>query len=730
MKVCKTQAEKGLRRPLVPPSIINRKSCFLLSVGLFLLTGMPVYAQSPGGVTGAKVWLKANAGTSTTTQGVVVSDWNDQSGNANNAAYNSSPYFGNGGSHPTASNIVTYQQTGINFNPSLRFPGTTGSNYGILQGPISGSLSTNNISSYVVFRMNGSTPLHGNVANLYGGGGDITNINNAALLTRVGSTTINVVSRRLGYDGSGLVFDSKDLGPAIGPAAALAATHFTTNNLWKMELNGVTGTSTYTTTAFTSPNYRLGIGAYDGTDWLNGDIAEFILYPSDQTASGNNNIRIESYLALKYGIHKAGNYVNSAGTVFWDSAANALYHHDVFGIGQDDGSGLTQTQSNAANTGSGDGTGVSGQGNLVLSNPSAMADGKFLMIGHTDRDVSFLIGGVPAGLYARTDRTWKVQTTGGGVGTVTLQFDLTGTGLPQTEINNLRLLIDATGTGNFAVATATAPSAVSGNIVTYNNVTLNNGVVFAFATQTAINMPAAPGGISAGVKLWLKGDAGVTFSGGTNVNGWTDQTNRGSNATFPLTTMKFSGAPPAAPTIQPTYQTNGMNFHPVVRFNGTGSSSFSALQGNLVGGSGVVYNDNVSAYVVSNRHGNAGGAARAFLINQSDSTSDFQDVYSVIFQSKNFGISNLTNIMSQNNANAISPVGNMYYPMLNSAHMTGSQLKTETNGSAFGTVASTGALYASIYRLGVAMDGPNNCGNGEYYLPMTRRLWQIISMIK
>jgi hypothetical protein len=96
-------------------------ACVLLSAAAFTSN---VFAQTgPGGVGNAsgsggqpqnRLWLRADAGTSTTTDGQPVSAWNDQSGNGNNATQTTSanqPLFI--ASEPLANN-----------RPVLRFDGS------------------------------------------------------------------------------------------------------------------------------------------------------------------------------------------------------------------------------------------------------------------------------------------------------------------------------------------------------------------------------------------------------------------------------------------------------------------------------------------------------------------------------------------------------------------------------------------------------------------------------
>lgn len=76
-----------------------------------------------------------------------------------------------------------------------------------------------------------------------------------------------------------------------------------------------------------------------------GHFPEFISFPFELSANQKN--RVESYLALKYGItlDKSVSYRNSKNVVFWNNLNNTQFKNRIFGIGKDDISGLNQLQS-------------------------------------------------------------------------------------------------------------------------------------------------------------------------------------------------------------------------------------------------------------------------------------------------------------------------------------------------------------------------------------------------
>jgi len=222
---------------------------------------------------------------------------------------------------------------------------------------------------------------------------------------------------------------------------------------------------------------------------MKGDIAEIVVY---KTNNATNRNKVESYLALKYGITlgttaSSISYTSSAGTVFW--TGNATYQRNVFGIGTDNASGLTQTKSNSMTTGSGNGAGQSGAGNLVLTS-NALSNQQFLMIGNdagslAETTINGAMGPSNAIGSKRVGRNWKVQNTG-AVGAVKLTFEKTGLSLTgNNTASNYWLVIDNDGDGNYTTGTQSdiMASSVAANIITFNSVTLNNNVVFTLITK-------------------------------------------------------------------------------------------------------------------------------------------------------------------------------------------------------------------------------------------------------
>jgi len=199
---------------------------------------------------------------------------------------------------------------------------------------------------------------------------------------------------------------------------------------------------------------RFWIGRSEGWEaTTNARIAEVISYSSrkvDTDLTQERN-RIQSYLALKYGITLGINgtsqdYVNSDGTVIWDQntgvPANDVFNYDIAGIGRDDASELYQKQSRSVNNDLDSGSRGQGVVTMGLSNvyntnnlnPNTINDKEFLIWGNDgvdldDPSVDVLVNMSSSIAPALTTdvefygiaRTWKVVEVGGDIPEVEIQ---------------------------------------------------------------------------------------------------------------------------------------------------------------------------------------------------------------------------------------------------------------------------------------------------------------------
>jgi len=234
----------------------------------------------------------------------------------------------------------------------------------------------------------------------------------------------------------------------------------------------------------------------NGGEDTDANIAEIIMYTS--TPTGTNKNKIESYLALKYGLTRGGNtgtsttynYISSTGATVWDKAANSGYNNDIAGIGRDDASALNQKQSISVNNNEPATVGLTTINSSNQTNSNTFtSDQTFLVWGNnglanqvTTNPVCF--ANLPAGIYAHIERVWKSQNTNLSQN-VTVGFE-TSMLVAYTPVSNLRLLVDNDGT-DWTNATVYSGAVINGTHVDFSGITLNGTTpYFTLATITPL----------------------------------------------------------------------------------------------------------------------------------------------------------------------------------------------------------------------------------------------------
>lgn len=152
---------------------------------------------------------------------------------------------------------------------------------------------------------------------------------------------------------------------------------------------------------------------FTGAANFTGEIPEFIVYR--KALNNTEKLRIESYLALKYGItlHKNQNYINSKAEVYWHKENNTLFKERIFGIGRDNNSTLYQRQSVSSHDPS---KLIFWTGNLLANNylnTANIEDNSYLTIGDnggSEKPVTVLDKGIK-----KIDRTWLTEKFGAGM---------------------------------------------------------------------------------------------------------------------------------------------------------------------------------------------------------------------------------------------------------------------------------------------------------------------------
>jgi hypothetical protein len=434
---------------------------FMAILGFALLMPIPAWAAGPGGVnSGLQLWLKADAGTSTTTNGAGVSSWADQSPATRTASQ--------GSSQPT---FVT---DAFNFNPALGFNGSASNklNLNSLTGLPAGSGNRTMIAVASYTYASNNNP----VLFFYG----------QPTLATNSSLTIVATSKRISLEGGLSRYIASTL--TVATPSILSGV-YTSSNKGYLYANGTVDSaspSTLPTAWNTIITGGLAVGVIGDNPWAptldswNGNIAEIIVYST--ALNGTTDLqKIESYLALKYGItlNSTINYLASDSTVIYPSTGtHSGYINDITGIGRDDNAALEQRKSKSIET----------DAIVTIEHSSAFSsDQQFLIWGNDNGATTEQATELPANISDRLGREWKIAEANGDVGDIVLTMDVNSLGLTG---NAATLLIDSDGDGDFTTGTITrigADTYVSG-IATFTT-NLGDGDVFTLATGCAGMLP-------------------------------------------------------------------------------------------------------------------------------------------------------------------------------------------------------------------------------------------------
>lgn len=492
-------------------------------------------SYGPGGVNNnLKLWLKADSEVGVTADGADIAVWNDQAQDNNAVSVTTnSPVFNNN----AAGNI--------NFNPYVDFikanrdimkgkGGYYARDYFIVlktdgvidrqvsntQAPISGRYATQT--------------MHSDGTGLFFGAGSQRFQNYNSMVNHMVSTVPGSLSGGIADEGSyGRTYssatdsyDSEVIVFNIKNNPTNTSTEIYKNGIRIDNITGETSSSfeTLPFTEFLNSYFALGSGrislnGHPFDTYFDGKISEVLSY--SQANSSLDQHKILSSLALKYGItlHETNsatavnlndkNYIDSQGTVIWDTSVNNGYNYDVAGIGRDDASELNQKQSQSSNDAT-DGSGrIEGILTIGLSdiydtnsankstNPTTFNDREFLIWGSNGADLNLAATAVSvdmsagiAGLstpvsFVSMQRTWKVVETGGDIPSCKVR-------IPQNAVRNITppgsyyMFISDTGvfdpTADYRVMTPDG----NGNLETDYNFNATKYITFGYAPQVIV----------------------------------------------------------------------------------------------------------------------------------------------------------------------------------------------------------------------------------------------------
>ena len=154
-----------------------------------------------------------------------------------------------------------------------------------------------------------------------------------------------------------------------------------------------------------------------------GNFPEFISFPYELTANQRN--RVESYLALKYGVtlDSKKSYRNSKNIIFWDNKNNPLFRNRIFGIGKDTISNLNQLISESVHYKDFLVAAVDGlaETNLEKQQQVIIEDNHFIVFGDNDGKNN-LREEINDFNVRRLDKIWLSQNTGENSSEIEMSF--------------------------------------------------------------------------------------------------------------------------------------------------------------------------------------------------------------------------------------------------------------------------------------------------------------------
>jgi hypothetical protein len=411
-----------------------------------------------GNATNNRLWLMADRGTFSDNGATVAVDlatiqqWNDQSGNSNNALQN------------TAGNRPIYRTGQDNALPALQFTGNL-----FIDAPAPGIAPTSSYTYLMVFKDTET------------GLGAINDGNGHFILDR--TTATNELVSLKPVTGSFYGFQKRNnAGGGLG--GALSTTVINTNTKWvemvrnrntnyRLYYNGTQESSIADADGnLTPPAPRIGRHATNNNGGIRGFIHEFIIYAG--LLNNAQRILINNYVSAKYALTLSADDVYTM-----DNAGNGNYDFEVAGIGQaSDGSNHIDAK---------------GIGVARMWNPNNLGNGEFLMWGHDNAAITSTTTAVGTAvdgtiIQERLTRIWRISEVG-EVGTVSISFDFSGVGGSPLG-SNLRLLIDRDGDGFADNDITPIVGSVSNGIAVFSNVNFQNGDRFTLGnTNLLIPLP-------------------------------------------------------------------------------------------------------------------------------------------------------------------------------------------------------------------------------------------------
>lgn len=439
-----------------------QKWLVLFSSLLFFFSAFPQTGPAGVGSPNTNVfWVKADKGTSSTTNNMPISSWNDQSGNSINV------------SQSTAVQQPSFATNVMNGFPAIVFDNnsTAGQN-DYLTAPDNPKLdNTPGYSFFTTTKMNSI-------------GGDAR-----CIVSKRTSIDIDEAFMLFYWEPSYFYLDIDGLGDrqSTSPVTYTTNTSYIIDGIYDGSLPSASRTKiyegeilrkTYSETSALVPDkpspLNLGCTHAANNRPFGGYIAEVIIYTV--TVNDAQRIIVNNYLSSKYDIALAANDKYAG-----DTPANGNYDFEVSGIGRES-SGSNPTFSASVSAGMG------------IANTAGLDVGDYILAGHaspSNAQILYDVGGMTGINNARWLRIWYIDVTNTGTAlTNTIEFDMSdgGVGAPALAVaGNYVLLYRAGQTGNWTELTTA--SSISGDRVIFPGVTLSNDGYYTIGTRNYLVSP-------------------------------------------------------------------------------------------------------------------------------------------------------------------------------------------------------------------------------------------------
>lgn len=346
-----------------------------------------------------------------------------------------------------------------------------------------------------------------------------------------------------------------------GIPTVLSSVH--SNTATSLFNNGIAGTSnSYSFASNLNSNQVFMGGSYAVSDggWSNASngmeyYTEAAIY--NRSLSATERRQVETYLSIKngttLGIASGALYLASDGTT--NVYNKTAYPNNIFGIGRDDCSGLSQRQSKSTASGDNVTIGLVAVAASNAANTGSFSTNKqFIMIGNDGGALSSTTTNIPTNYIScnsyRYIRNWIVQNTGNITNSIQMTVGDATNPIANNWLN-VTLAVNTAGNNTFPAASTILYPAVNSNagVATFNNVLLPDGAVF-----TVLYTLAYPGGVSAPSSAITIG--GLKYSNGLTYNFYSVTNTSTGNISLATSFNTLN------PTLQSTgYFPNATSFH-------------------------------------------------------------------------------------------------------------------------------------------------------------------------